>query len=322
MKILAIGDLHCRPQYLKDFLIAKEEILKTIKDVNPNLVVLLGDTLHNHSQVHTDALNAVHDFILELAKVPNLLTYMLIGNHDYRSNSEFCTTNHPFNAFKNYVNVVDYPVLKGINGINIAFMPYVPPGRFKEAINLLPNKPNLIFAHQEFKGADYGIISTHGDDWNEDIPVISGHIHDKQSIGNVLYVGTPYMTTFGESEDKTVLLLDIDNTNLKQISKTELSLNVPKRLTIKKNLSNVMDDLHQTNDYIRLIIEDDASKLLIFKKSNDYKKLQEMGYKVVTQPIEQEINTFNKKETYLSILDQLTKDNKDLSLLLKEIINA
>lgn len=328
MKILAIGDLHCRPQYLSDFLKVKDQILLTIERHKPDVVVLLGDTLHNHSHVHTDAFNAVYGLIKTLAVINDLRVYMLIGNHDYRSNSEFCSENHPFNSFKNYVNVVDKPIFFHANSdYRIALMPYVPPGRFAEAYAYVADsKPELIFAHQEFKGADFGIISQHGDEWNLPIPVISGHIHDKQVLNNkIMYVGTPYMTTFGESEDKTVCMLHLGRSKKDgslSIKKEEIVLDVPKRITLRRTTDNATENVVESSDYIRVIITDDAAKILSFKKSSDYKKLQDMGIKVVLEATGVDTQVSTTKETYLDILKVMTKDDEKLSVLLREIINA
>lgn len=328
MKILAVGDLHCRPQYLNDFLKVKEQILITVEKHKPDIVVLLGDTLHNHSQVHTDAFNAVYGLVKSLAVIDGLRTYMLIGNHDYRSNSEFCTENHPFNSFKNYVNVVDKPVMLIADKLHrIAFMPYVPPGRFAEAFAFVSeDKPEIIFAHQEFKRADFGIVSQHGDEWDMPIPVISGHIHDKQVLkNNIMYVGTPYMTTFGESEDKTVCMLHLGR-NKKDgslsVKKEEIVLDVPKRVTLRRTVDTATEGIIATSDYIRVIVSDEAAKILSFKKSNDYKKLQDMGVKVVLEATGVDNHVTTTKETYLDILRVMTKDDEKLSALLREIINA
>ncbi len=50
-------------------------------------------------------------------------------------------------------------------------VPYVPPGRFVEALNIIDNEwwknVNCIFAHQEFYGCKMGAIeSIEGDKWD------------------------------------------------------------------------------------------------------------------------------------------------------------
>ena len=101
-------------------------------------------------------------------------TYILVGNHDYISNTQFLTTNHWMNAMKEWKNVVivDKVIQQNINDLSFVFVPYVFPGRFQEALNTIHidgiNKISCIFAHQEFKGCKLGaILSDIGDVWDE-----------------------------------------------------------------------------------------------------------------------------------------------------------
>ena len=102
------------------------------------------------------------------------------------------------NALKKWDNVcvVDKPIITKIGEVNIAMCPYVPNGRFVEALSTTIGNDwrncRMIFAHQEFKGCKMGhIISTEGDEWSDEYPpIISGHIHDYQKINNIFYPGS------------------------------------------------------------------------------------------------------------------------------------
>lgn len=99
----------------------------------------------------------------------------------------------------------------------VAFCPYVPPGRFAEALGLLPcslDSINLIFAHQEFRNAKLGaFLSETGDEWPVTNPyVVSGHIHQYDLLQpNLLYVGTPLQLAFADSDKKVLLAMDLFN---------------------------------------------------------------------------------------------------------------
>ncbi len=73
-------------------------------------------------------------------------------------------------------------------------VPYVPPGRFVEALNIIDNEwwknVNCIFAHQEFYGCKMGAIeSIEGDKWDHSFPlVISGHIHSEQRLKKIFFI--------------------------------------------------------------------------------------------------------------------------------------
>jgi len=108
------------------------------------------------------------------------------------------------------ITFVDKVMSVNINNQKFVFMPYVPPGRFQEALNTLPpsiDKVSCIFCHQEFKGAQMGAItSMDGDLWSVNGPyIISGHIHDYQNLQeNILYIGTPIQHSFGDNPNKTI----------------------------------------------------------------------------------------------------------------------
>ena len=94
---------------------------------------------------------------------------------------------------------------ENINNEKFIFVPYVPPGRFEEALRTLKDdwiSASCIFAHQEFAGCKMGaIVSIEGDKWDIKNPiVISGHIHSKQQPQkNIYYSGSAMQHAFGES---------------------------------------------------------------------------------------------------------------------------
>lgn len=122
-----------------------------------------------------------------------------------------------------------------IGGRLFVFAPYVPEGRFREALDTLPGweAATAIFAHQEFRGAKMGaIVSEKGDPWDSDLPlVISGHVHDYQEISsNLLYTGAPMQHGFGDHEDKTVSWFEF---GAAEVSHERISLGLPRKKIIR-----------------------------------------------------------------------------------------
>ncbi len=105
------------------------------------------------------------------------------------------------------------------SSIYLTMCPYVPCGRVGEALDSATNlwreqaDRRIIFGHQEIEGVNMGCVkSIKGDRWSEGWPhLISGHIHQWQRLRrNVLYIGTPFQTTYGcEDAVKMVSLLTI-----------------------------------------------------------------------------------------------------------------
>ena len=112
--------------------------------------------------------------------------------------------------------IIDDTFSYELNEMKFVFVPFVPNGRFKEAIDKVDwNDANCIFAHQEFKGCKMGaIVSEDGDDWNDNLPyIISGHIHSKQYVGeNIFYPGSAMQHSFGESSENIIPFLHFQKT--------------------------------------------------------------------------------------------------------------
>ena len=184
--------------------------LELIGSRSPDFIVVLGDLLHEHERIHTITLNKAYGYIDRLRMLAK--TFILIGNHDMINNQQFLNENHWMNGMKEWENVTIVDKVKSyeIKGKIFYFCPYVPPGRFVEALNTSGKeweKCDGIFAHQEFYGCKMGAIeSVEGDKWSLEHPnVISGHIHSNQTIQkNVYYPGAAMQHAFGESHKNVI----------------------------------------------------------------------------------------------------------------------
>lgn len=219
--ILVIGDPHFKLTNRLQMEVVVDECVRVARARQPSFIVCLGDVLDRFSTIREEPLNQALEFFHRLLEHAPL--FVLVGNHDRPNNATFCTTEHPFNAVKYWskeIHVVDTPLVWTSGcGRAYTFVPYVPNGRFAEALSLPSaagwERSEVIFAHQDFKGAVYnGLASATGDDWdNEDYPmVVSGHIHDFQELPGVVYPGSPIQHAASESKDKTLYWLEITDT--------------------------------------------------------------------------------------------------------------
>ncbi len=249
---LTIGDPHFKVNNVRMSEEMTKRVIKVAQERKPDFITVLGDILHRHETIHVEPLVRATNFLLELEKIAP--TYVLIGNHDRPNNSDFLSHWHPFAAVSQWENtkIVDKVLVDTIKGCTFIWVPYVPNGRFIEALDTLypkdetlnesevklksvseesaeseaelvieketPKWMNVttIFAHQEFKGAKMGaIVSKGGDVWPIDYPfIVTGHIHDYQRPQpNILYTGTPMQHGFGDQTDKTISLLTFNTQN-------------------------------------------------------------------------------------------------------------
>ena len=103
-------------------------------DTEIEIIVIMGDILDTHEKIHTLPFCRAVNFILELSRLKK--TFVLIGNHDRMSNNDFLSDEHPFIGIddnNDNLSIVDKVLVYN----DYLFVPYVPPGRFKEALNTI-----------------------------------------------------------------------------------------------------------------------------------------------------------------------------------------
>ena len=316
MKVIAIGDPQFRVVIVVEVDMFMNKIESLAKREAPDLIVILGDLLHTHEKIFTIALNKAYEFVRRMRDISP--TYVLVGNHDYIQNSQFLTENHWMNAMKDWDNVVivDTVIRLVKKGEKLVFVPYVPNGRFLEALETGEEwrDADCIFAHQEFAGCKMGaIISIDGDRWPEDYPrIVSGHIHSKQTPQpNIYYTGSAMQHAFGES-DKNVIPIITFPYNVK-----EIDLDLPRKKIIYMDMDKIEDFVpKETNDQLKLTISGSFDEFKTFKKTEKYKELTKNGTKVVFKA-KKEIT--NQKETtdtnFRDILFKLVSETKNKTLL-------
>jgi DNA repair exonuclease SbcCD nuclease subunit len=277
MKFLAIGDIHIKLDNLLEIQYLTDQLLSLIREYSPDYLILLGDILHTHERIHTNCLNQAADLFRKFSSL--LPTYVLVGNHDYISNSQFLTSEHWMNPFKEWPRlfIVDRVTRVG----DAVLCPYVPDGRLVEALNTLEGweKSSLIFAHQTLDGVKMGPSLVQGvEEWKRDYPMLcSGHIHDRQQPQpNLYYTGTPIPHSFGESNDKSIALFD--DGKLEEI---------PMDICSKKIVYLTVSDAYhfqytaKPHHYVRLTVKGLPEETKAFKKSDVYKKLLAAGVKIM-----------------------------------------
>ncbi len=335
--ILAIGDPHFKIDNIEQsekFYCEVDQYLFNNKNID--FIVILGDVLHTHEKINTFAMNMAIKFIKMCSSYTQ--TYVLVGNHDATSNTIFCGTNHWMNGLKDMSRVIvcDKPTyIKTSNNeeLNVLCCPYVSDGRFEESVNMYANSWNnasLIFAHQLFDGAKMGAIVSSGVEfYKPSWPLcISGHIHEKQRVSdNLYYCGSSQQLAFGEKDDKSLCLVNIDKGN---ISFEDVYLDITKRKTLYVTLEN-LEDIQKTIDKtykeknnieFKIVIKDDEHAIKSFKKTQKYDQLMKsdlvksVQFKPIVRDREESKQTNNTE--FLTILQ--TKINKSNDPYLKSYV--
>lgn len=337
MKILYITDTHFKQENLLVVDKFMEKILEKAREIKPDLVIHGGDLLHYKQMIHTLPMNKYIDMFDKLRKICPV--HILVGNHDFVNEREFCTENHWMMALKQWDNVFVYnePNLITVNKFNLTFCPYVQPGRFIESMMDIPwMSSNVIFAHQEFRGVKMGAYpSENGDEWAGENPiVISGHIHQIQTLhnneilnenpeflhrGDVFYPGSTIHHEFADNVEHRAVLIDLSKDELTNtVCRIELiDLGLPVKKTIIIDHLNTGEKIvgPKPNEEIKLHIKCDTYKEgKEFEKSDEYRRLKDLGYsiKVSIVPSSQcETKQYNGSLSFSQRLQLKVEERKD-----------
>lgn len=301
--VLVIGDPHFKISNICETDSMVESIIRIATERHPDMIVVLGDILDRHETIHVSPLTRSIKFLSRLMIIAP--TYVLIGNHDLKNNKQFLSDEHPFTALKLLpsITIVDTTKLIRVKGHIFVLVPYTPPGRFKEALNTvqsgIPNIPNLqststnswqgatcIFAHQEFRGAQMGAMtSTEGDVWPTSLPyVVSGHIHDYQELqSNILYVGTPIQHTYGDRHDKTISLFTYHSPNSRDHERIDLGL--PRKQIVHLTCEEISSYTAPANSNTKIVVRGTTGELKAIMKHPNIEALKHTNNKIVYKDV-------------------------------------
>ena len=302
---VVFGDPHFKPDYVAEIEVFIEKTVALALKRHPDFIVCLGDLLHTHEKLHTLSLNQAGDWIHQLSEIAP--TFLLVGNHDYINAGQFLTGNHPFNAMKkwNNVTVVDKPVEVVLGTHYFVMVPYVPKGRFVEALGHCRRdwtQATAVFCHQEILGGQLGggLTSTSGDAWDPTAPfLIGGHLHEHhRPQNNVLFVGAPWQIAYGDGDRKTVGWFQfVSNRGLIQrprdfkgetfsfdrniIYYTRLRPGLPCKRTVKATLVEAEEFEPNDKEQIRLVVRGSIEGIRAFRQGAKAKELNQAGVKLV-----------------------------------------
>lgn len=324
---LVIGDPHFKASRQKEGREFVEKMIEKAVELTPEFIVILGDSLDTHETAKQGPFDLLHDLLSVLVNIAH--TYLIVGNHDYINQSQFLSDKHFFNPYKKWENltVVDRPIYREINAHAFVFCPYVQPGKFVEALNVLVEEGQMwdladcIFAHQEFAGCKMGAkISTAGDGWDESYPpVISGHIHDAQTLNDqIFYTGSSIQHAFGESTKKRVWFVEFgsDEPPFFSVEKHDLGMKAKKMmyLTVKE----VEDfNVKQLDKYeIKMSLKGTSEEFKVFRRSKTYEQLAKLGVKFAYQKVDDVTSDKIGKRTrehvsFLNVLSKVVKEKSD-----------
>lgn len=338
--IVTIGDLHFKKDTptLTDLVIAK--ITHEITRLRPDLVVFLGDILDNHEKIDLKTQNKAIKFIRHISSMKSVVgepidVILVIGNHERPDATTFLTEDSAFYCLKGIPNihVVDRVIsltwkTEGVDeGMRFVFVPFVPNGKFHEALDTLDEKvmdekhrPYTIFCHQEFRGAQIGRYkSKEGDEWPESNPlIISGHIHTLQQVQpNLIYAGTPYQLSYSDDSEKGIILAEYVHGQTPSVK--FLKLDIRKKRVIKLKPSEVDAFIPPDNCDVQVDIVGTSAEIKALKTTGIIPKMRSRGVTISLSTVN-ETNPLNpNNKPFKDLLLEMIKDDQDAIAVFNQI---
>ncbi len=218
VRILVYSDVHIGDAWLDQSKEALSFICDVAKENEPDLILNLGDTFHAKGQASA---RCVSVFVDVLKQFPDILHYVLVGNHDYVDGHAVVECSE----LRDRVHCVAEPTTFTLdNGIPVALIP------FTERKTIEVDDSVLVFSHTPITGALLTSSRTEAEVRFAKVEGkyiklrISGHYHLPHNIiGGLDYptiiVGSPDYYTWADvisfQEGKIVprgcLLIDIDD---------------------------------------------------------------------------------------------------------------
>jgi hypothetical protein len=186
-----------------------------IAELQPDMVVNLGDIINNQETVSVKTLHGIHLGLKMInkacGKTPH---YCIPGQHDCLSETQGIYSISPLvGYFTDIFTEVMHVIMK--DGRTVAFIPYMSdPEKMYKTLVSLPSEIKLVFCHHDFAGAKYENGHESESATSSDFPftIIAGDIHLPQSVGSVIYAGSLVQNKFQQYKlnDNGVLLYDTE----------------------------------------------------------------------------------------------------------------
>jgi DNA repair exonuclease SbcCD nuclease subunit len=265
MKILVIGDPHFMKHNAIETSQLSAEVERICGEHNPDYIVVLGDCLDSFEKIDLLTMNRCVDFLARCRELCRHL-FVLVGNHDRRNQLEFLTSQSSLRPLREWDRTTLADTVQDFDDgeIKILLVPYVPPGRFFEALGHRSIYDyDMVFSHQEYHGIklDSGPISESSDRYPSDAPIcFNGHIHTFGEVApNLFNVGTPYHKDFGDLTDKALMLVTFES---KKTSFERLRIAVrSKKVIVIPESSLDSFEIHD-NHYYKVIVEGDPTTIV------------------------------------------------------------
>lgn len=315
MKAIIVTDLHFGVRKNSPFYMKKQlewidkQFLPTVDEVQPDMIINLGDCFDNRRTVDINILQTFNDkFFGEIAErgIPH---YITLGNHDcyYKDNNDVSIVGSIFK------DNPDIKIIKDNQKINLGdkkvlLSAWLANQEMQSNLqeHLSSSSYDYIMGHFQIIGSPMngGQVCDNGTNPSifKKTKVLSGHFHNPSETKNIWYIGNPFYTSWSDyeakkgfyvydseddsfthipTEDKVFYTFNFTKDNSSKVENLEekvISITIDEKLDdIRKNeLSNLINTLTSKNNQVETINNylEESEQLT---KIIDYKKHKEVS---------------------------------------------
>jgi calcineurin-like phosphoesterase family protein len=252
-----------------------------------DILFILGDWFDNRQLLDIYVMNTSIDIVFDLSDI--LPVYFMTGNHDIYK--KYDTDVNSIVAFKYIPNVTVYekPLIITNNETKILLLPWIGNGETEENY-ARANKFDYMFAHADINGFKYDNgreiknSSANFSKFRSIKKLFSGHIHKRQEIGNMIYIGSPYHTKRSDIGNTKGIYIFNPATDSFSFTLNEFSP-IFQRIMLEGILELTLTDAIKLlkNNYTDIIVPDkyihlfNLTKFIDILKNCNYKKIETVG---------------------------------------------
>lgn len=206
-RVLLTGDLHVNKGVFVDIgLEYLNYIGQYVLDNKIETIVFLGDIFERSARIYNESFVPIFTELYKMSRGHRLI--FILGNHDIYSSNMKDSVIQTFNSFGRVITKREETIED-----EVCFLSYT-----KEEGDLQEKASKYLMTHlaiADFKfDNNYHVnerIAFKPDLFREYKWVFSGHFHNHQHRGNIIYVGSPYQISYGEEgQAKGFIILDLD----------------------------------------------------------------------------------------------------------------
>ena len=269
----------------------------------------LGDVFDSRQSINLKVLNLGLEIFEEMSKIAPVK--VILGNHDCHDlNSNDINSVKPLKWIPR-VTVYEEPEKIELGGKKILLMPWRANNEKEKECLREFGKADYLFCHTDVKGAEFNKWSKidHGNDISEFSSyskVYCGHIHYRQKVGNVNFVGCPYPMSRSDMDNpKGYWILDLDKGTeefiANPVSPDFIKLSLAEILEM--SLENIKSLIN--NNFVDIYLDESDAIDFSFQ---DLEELLHGSYRKLTFKT-------NQNSQSISLIDNSTGIERDLDLM-------